>query len=345
LGLLFLTQGLNILCSVKIIQLYLFYPLLNQYILAISFYAFPFGMAIFMDIKIKHKTPFNLLRKIWQVHLLYILGAFFGAVFGLFDIVSTYEYFDILYYFITLPLLTIFMVYFFFKGDNEVKLITASFLIISIYWVISFLIAYNILPWTEHPADIAVFLSLLILTYSVVKKLNYTNELEYEKEYLKVLSSTDYLTNLYNRKEIDKLLIKHENIFKRYNEIFSIILLDIDDFKEVNDTHGHLVGDDILIEFSNILTQHTRETDFVGRWGGEEFIVICPKTNKEEAVTLSEKLRNKIQKHSFKIIGNATASFGIASYKKEDSRITILARADEAMYISKIDGKNKVRYK
>ena len=344
LGLLFLTQGLNVLCNVKIIQIYIHYPLINQYILAISFFTFPFGMAMYMDLKIRYKTPFNIIKRIWQIHLIYILGAFFGSIFGLFDIASTYAYFDILYYFITLPILTIFMIYFFFKGNNEIKLVTISFLIISIYWIISFLIAYSILPWAEYPADIAVFLSLLLLTYSVIRKLNYTNELENEKKYFKILSTTDYLTKLYNREEIDKILKRHIDIFKRYNDVFSIIILDIDDFKNVNDTYGHLTGDKVLIELSNILTSNTRETDFAGRWGGEEFIIICPKTNKEEILVISENIRKKIEEHDFEEVGYKTASFGVTSFESNDSLTTLISKADKAMYISKTKGKNCVNF-
>jgi len=342
LGSLFLTQGLNVLCSVKVLQMYFFYPLLNQYILAASFFYFPVGMALFMDKTIDIKVPFNLIKRIWQIHIIYILCAFSGSLLGFYEIPSTYEYFDKLYYFGTLPILTLFMIYFFIKGNNQVKLITSSFLIISIYWIYSFLVAYHIVPWTEYPSDLAIFLCLILLSYSIVKKLNYTNELEDEKKELTILSRTDYLTKLHNRKEIDEFLKTNENLFKRYNDSFSIILLDIDDFKKINDSKGHLVGDIFLIELAKILTKFTRETDHVGRWGGEEFIIICPKTNNDEAVKVAENLRLKIEKYNFDKVGYNTASFGVTSYIKEDSINKLLSRADDAMYQSKNNGKNKV---
>lgn len=345
LGLLFLSQGLNILFSVKITQMYLFYPLLKQYILAICFFFFPIGMAMFMDKSIKLKTPFNLVKRVWQVHLVYLLGAVSGALIGFYDISSTYEYFDKLYYFVTLPILTIYMIYFFIKGDSQVRLITSSFLIISIYWVYSFLLAYHILPWAEYPSDIAVFLSLLLLSYSVIKKLNYTSELEEEKEELTVLSTIDHLTKLYNRKEIDKLLVTNENLFKRYKEEFSVILLDLDNFKHVNDTYGHLAGDKFLVDLGDILTKFTREVDQVGRWGGEEFLIVCPKTNKEKALKVAEGLRVKIENYDFEVVGKKTASFGVATVKEDETIKDLIARADEAMYTSKKEGKNKVSYK
>ena len=182
----------------------------------------------------------------------------------------------------------------------------------------------------------------IIFTYSIIGKINYTKELEEAKEELIILSSTDYLTKLYNRKKIDSVLEENENFFKRYEDDFSIILLDIDDFKKVNDKYGHLSGDEVLVSISNILTEFTREVDVVGRWGGEEFIIICPKTNKDEALVLAEKLRNKISSYDFKYLGNITASFGISSYSQNNSLKELLLKADDAMYLSKSKGKNRV---
>ncbi|WP_121628495.1 GGDEF domain-containing protein [Poseidonibacter antarcticus] len=342
LGLLFLTQGLNVFFSAKILDIFLFYPLLKQYILLIVFFFFPIGMAMFMDKIITYKVPFNIIKRIWQFHLIYLLGAVFGSLLGFYSIASTYEYFDIFYNFITLPILTIFMVYFFFKGDRQTKIVTFSFFIISLYWVYSSLIAHGLVQWEEYPSDIAIFICLLLLTYSIVDNLNYTKELEEAKEELIILSSTDYLTKLNNRKKIDSVLEENEKKFKRYKDDFSIILLDIDDFKKINDKYGHLSGDEVLVGISNILTEFTREVDAVGRWGGEEFIIICPKTNKDEALVLAEKLRNKISTYDFKYLGNITASFGISTYVENSSLKELLLKADNAMYLSKSKGKNRV---
>jgi diguanylate cyclase (GGDEF)-like protein len=342
LGLLFLTQGLNVFFSSKIIEIYLHFPLFKQYILAIAYFFFPLGMALFMDKSINYKVPFNLIKRIWQFHLIYIFGAIFGSIFGFFILPTAYEYFDIFYNFITLPILTIFMIYFFIIGDKQIRIITFSFLVISLYWLYSTLIAAGLVPWEEYPSDIAVFICLLLLSHSMVIKLTYTRELEEAKEELTILSSTDYLTKLNNRKEIDSLLKLNEEIYINCKDDFSLILLDIDDFKMVNDTYGHLVGDDVLINISNILSKFTRKTDSVGRWGGEEFIIICPRTNLEEASNLAEKLRDKISKYQFYKVGNKTASFGVVCYKEDDSLNELLARVDDAMYLAKSKGKNRV---
>lgn len=342
LGLLFLTQGLNVFCSAKIIQLFFYYPLINQYILAIAFFFFPVGMALFMDKVINYKFVFNPIRKIWQIHLIYLLIAVFGSILGFFSLPSTYEWFDIFYNFITLPILTFFIIYFFYKGDKETKIITFSFFIISLYWLYSTLIAAGIVPWEEYPSDIAVFICLLFLSYSIVNRLNYTKELEEAKVELTNLTLTDYLTNLSNRKNIDYVLKINENLFNRYKDKFSIILIDLDDFKKVNDTYGHLVGDKVIIEISEILKKYTRQTDVVGRWGGEEFIIICPKTDLLDASKLAEKLRDKIATYQFETVGNKTASFGVATFKENETIIELITRVDNAMYLAKSRGKNRV---
>ena len=208
LGLLFLTQGLNVFFSAKIIDIYFYYPLLTQYILAFAFLSFPLGMAMYMDKLINIKVPFNLIKRLWQIHLIYIIVSILGILFNFIELPSIYVYFDIFYNFISLPILTIYIVYFFFKGDKETKIITSSFFIISIYWLYSSLIANELVPWEEYPSDLAVFLCLLLLAYSLINKLNYTQELENTKKELILLSSTDYLTKLYNRKEIDLILKK-----------------------------------------------------------------------------------------------------------------------------------------
>lgn len=234
------------------------------------------------------------------------------------------------------------MIYFFFKGNKETKIITFSFFIISIYWLYSSLIAAALVPWEEYPSDVAVFICLLLLSYSMVNKLNYTQELEDAKEELTILSSTDYLTKLNNRKNIDLALKMNENLYKRYKEPFSVILFDLDDFKKVNDTYGHLVGDKIIIEIADLLRKYTRESDIIGRWGGEEFIIICLKTNLQEALVVALNLKEKVSLHKFDKVGNKTASFGVSTFKDNDTITELLTRADDAMYKAKTNGKNRV---
>ena len=130
---------------------------------------------------------------------------------------------------------------------------------------------------------------------------------------------------------------------KRYNTPLSIIYFDIDHFKQINDTYGHKKGDFILKEVSKIILQNIRKTDIFGRWGGEEFIIILPFTDLENALILAEKLRKKIEEHDFDGI-NITISFGVTELKIDDNADTLINRADEALYKAKNKGRNRVCY-
>lgn len=157
-----------------------------------------------------------------------------------------------------------------------------------------------------------------------------------------ILAVTDTLTGLNNRLKLDQELNKEFQRAKRYGNPFSIILLDIDKFKIVNDTFGHPVGDQTLKEVSSILLEYSRKTDIVGRWGGEEFLFICPETNLAGALHLAEILRNMIETHDFPVIGKKTSSFGVACYLDGDKIQTIMERVDKALYIAKEKGRNRV---
>jgi diguanylate cyclase (GGDEF)-like protein/PAS domain S-box-containing protein len=163
-----------------------------------------------------------------------------------------------------------------------------------------------------------------------------------DKKIIENLSIKDTLTNVFNRRQLDNLLEKEISYAQRYNTEFSLISLDVDHFKNINDQFGHLIGDKILVEISNILKQHTRKVDHIGRWGGEEFLIICPNSNLNVGENVALKLKSHIEKHDFKIFKNITASFGISQYKKGDNIDDILNRADNALYKSKNNGRNQV---
>jgi len=161
---------------------------------------------------------------------------------------------------------------------------------------------------------------------------------------LERISITDRLTGLYNRHKIDSVL---ENEFKRSNRFsntFSLILIDIDNFKSVNDTFGHQTGDKVLTEVANILLNSIRSIDIIGRWGGEEFLIIATETELEGAILLAESIRIKVEKHSFSEVGSKTLSIGVSSYKKADTIKSLIFRADSALYVAKDKGKNQVQH-
>jgi diguanylate cyclase (GGDEF)-like protein len=168
-----------------------------------------------------------------------------------------------------------------------------------------------------------------------------TKELEDLNRKLKIYASTDSLTNLYNRYKLEKEInISHEE-FKRYDKIYSLILVDIDNFKLINDNYGHQVGDLVLQEMSKIFESFSRKTDIIGRWGGEEFLILCKNTNEHGAYNLAQALRNKIQNYKFESINKVTASFGIAQIEDNIQIDKIIKNVDDALYQAKNSGRNK----
>ena len=151
-----------------------------------------------------------------------------------------------------------------------------------------------------------------------------TNELEATNEQLLNLSITDKLTGIFNRVELDNVLTKEIDKSKRYNISVSVIILDIDNFKSINDNHGHIVGDTVLVDVAQILKNSVRSSDTVGRWGGEEFMIILPHTDANSASIFAERIRERIQNHDFAIVGHQTASFGVASCKSSDDILSFL---------------------
>ena len=199
------------------------------------------------------------------------------------------------------------------------------------------------------PADLSKGVLWSITDIAKRKKLeesvkDRTKEIEKKNEQLKDLAAKDYLTGLYNRSKLDEALefqIKHA---KRYATTFGIIILDIDYFKVVNDKYGHQIGDSVLCEFSDLLLESSRETDMVGRWGGEEFLIIVENVNKENILKLAEKLRELVESHNFAVVKQKTASFGVTIYHENDKINELVTRADEALYEAKNSGRNLVKF-
>lgn len=153
----------------------------------------------------------------------------------------------------------------------------------------------------------------------------------------------DHLTKLYNRNKFDELLDDNIKDFsKKDDETFCLIILDIDNFKILNDTFGHLFGDQVLQNIASILTTKSRSSDTIARWGGEEFVLILPKTNLEQATIFAEKIRASIENFNFEKINKITCSIGLAQFHNSDCKLGLFKRADDALYRAKALGKNRV---
>lgn len=159
---------------------------------------------------------------------------------------------------------------------------------------------------------------------------------------LKQLAIKDQLTGIFNRRKIDQVLDEEKERSDRNNQKLAIIIADIDMFKLVNDQFGHLVGDTVLTDVTKILGKGIRKTDVLGRWGGEEFMIICPNTDLAGATLLAEKLREMVSIHVFELVGRKTCSFGVAQLREDESIDDLLTRSDMALYRAKKQGRNRV---
>ena len=168
-----------------------------------------------------------------------------------------------------------------------------------------------------------------------------TKELQEANEKLKKLATTDLLTQLNNRVILDNELQLKFDTFKRHERVFSLIMMDVDFFKSINDKYGHIVGDSVLKEIASLLKENIRSIDIAGRWGGEEFLIICDETNLDGAYILAENIRVKIQNHKFAHANQVTASLGVAMIKKEININELIKNADDALYQAKRSGRNK----
>ncbi|MEA3229217.1 MAG: diguanylate cyclase [Campylobacterota bacterium] len=169
------------------------------------------------------------------------------------------------------------------------------------------------------------------------------NILENKNREYETIASTDSLTGLYNRYKFSELyLSSYQSMVQRHNDM-SLIILDIDLFKKVNDTYGHNIGDKVLIQVSHALLKVLRNIDIVCRWGGEEFVILLPTASLNNAVKLAEKLRVYIEKMEIDIAGSITVSFGVAKVMEGNSMEEVIGRADSALYLAKDSGRNCVK--
>ncbi|MBW9169676.1 GGDEF domain-containing protein [Clostridium estertheticum] len=152
---------------------------------------------------------------------------------------------------------------------------------------------------------------------------------------LQEVSTTDGVTRIYNRRKINEIFNEKYLQAQRYRISFSVIIIDVDWFKLVNDTYGHQAGDKVLFELAQLMKGSLRITEYIGRWGGEEFFIVLPNTSANDGYVLAEKIRLKVSNYNFGTSKHLTCSFGITEYMKDDSIEKIIKRADMALYQAK----------
>ena len=166
-----------------------------------------------------------------------------------------------------------------------------------------------------------------------------------EKNALKGLVYKDSLTKLYNQKFLEEVLERKIQAHNRYGEEFSVLFIDVDHFKKVNDTKGHLVGSKILVELGNLIKKNLRRTDYAFRYGGDEFVAILSRSELKQAQTVAEKIRKEVEKTQFSEGLNITVSVGIAGVPHHiNTAEGVLKMADEAMYEGKKQGRNTIYF-
>ncbi|OYU46827.1 MAG: hypothetical protein CFE44_00070 [Burkholderiales bacterium PBB4] len=168
-------------------------------------------------------------------------------------------------------------------------------------------------------------------------------ELQTTLQELKHMVGTDLLTGLWSRRRLEDALASEVERHQRYGQPLSLMFMDIDFFKQVNDTYGHSVGDQVLVALAAQIQQTQRAADAIARWGGEEFVVVCPNTNLETASALAQRMRERVAKTEIVPVGLVTISVGVAEYRSPETWQNWLKRADEALYAAKGQGRNRVQ--
>lgn len=157
------------------------------------------------------------------------------------------------------------------------------------------------------------------------------------------IATIDGLTGIYNRMQFNNYLETEIDRANRYDGKFSIISMDIDHFKRINDQFGHQVGDKVLIDFCKLVTNRNRSSDIFARYGGEEFIILVQNANLENTLHYAQRLCTEIAQYDFDKVGRVTCSFGVTEFRNnDDSSTSLLNRADIALYKAKENGRNQV---
>lgn len=167
-------------------------------------------------------------------------------------------------------------------------------------------------------------------------------QLERSNAALERLAFYDRLTGVANRHYFEKLLDRELQRADRYGAAFALVMFDLDHFKAINDTNGHATGDTVLQEVTRLVGERLRESDVLGRWGGEEFMVLLPGNGPQQAARVAREVRRRVAEHPFPEVGRVTISLGVAVYRPGEPRSELLRRVDDALYRAKREGRNRL---
>ena len=348
-------------------------PLLWEYVRA----AAHFMVLVFIVLLLERILP-SRYRWISRGVLIGVLGFFIAAVggslTGLFTLAGTYIFFDVLAV-VIIGILGFLSVKSSIRGDMEGKLLTGNFVVMGLLTIYGMLVYNSLVPWSDDITYLTVFQFTLGLSFILIRRfllfhrrlqmttgeletLNATLEkrvtertyqleqanrkLRQEKISLHITSITDDLTGIYNRRYITDRYRTAISEASRYGRKLSIFMLDIDHFKKINDSFGHQVGDVVLRKLAGVFEDALRDSDLVGRYGGEEFLVILPEAESGDALYVAERIRSQVESLSWEEPGlSVTVSGGVAELDGEDLG-ELLEKADTNLYKAKRQGRNRI---
>ncbi len=197
-------------------------------------------------------------------------------------------------------------------------------------------------PWMVIFNRVIAILMIALTTFFVIDRKKSEKKIKDLNRELHSLAHTDPLTGIGNRLLFSKQLEEELERVKRYDTPLSIIMLDIDFFKKINDTYGHGIGDEVLKKLTEVISKNLRKLDKFFRIGGEEFVILLPGTDIEKAKIVAEKLRELVCKTKFNKVNKVTISIGVTQARKDDTPDTLLTRVDKTLYKAKNNGRNRV---
>jgi len=370
-GLLSFDLALMMFAENELSQVVMFEPLLWRYIAAFCYFIIPGFLAIITLAWLKEKPPL-IARLVLIITIGFVAGVVFLSAFTSFSFVNAYPYFDVLFIVLVLALMAGC-----FKQFNKLgvtgRLMTFGILALFVSSMLDMLSAAGLITWLGHAGQWGLILftlaSLMVylvqdwqqqlalndLTHKLESKvLDRTAELQESKKQLEKLSREDFLTTLLNRRAFSDLALTEISNAIRHKRPISLVLFDLDHFKDVNDKYGHATGDLMLKAVASATKDTCREGELICRYGGEEFVILLHATEPEYAQLLVQRLSTAIKE--IEIIANSrsikiTASFGliclkdVAKYHENTEQVLeqLLAKADRMMYEVKISGRDGIK--
>ncbi len=355
-------SGLMLLAEAPARQLLLERALWWDTLRAASYFTLPVAMGLLLAHWLEG-TAARWMRWLWRLHLAYLAGALTLVQAGAISLSLTFPAFDALLA-ITLPLMLLLALWQASRLGMEQRLVVASFVLFAPLLLVDMLVAHGFVSWRSIPLSSgALGFALAIAGISLwdyrrtqqrLAELNQslerqvaerTAELDRMVETLEGYSYQDALTGLKNRRYFDELLAHESRRADREREPLSLVLMDLDHFKQVNDRHGHEAGDQVLRQFATLLQAHFRDSDVVCRLGGEEFVALLPGADPADAAARAAAVTRAVGQHVFlwgdKPLESVTLSCGVASYPAHTAEpLALVGLADRALYCAKRSGRN-----